>query len=271
MLCSIVMPVLNGESYIEDALQSVLSQTHLNWELIVVDGGSTDRTLDILTKFRGSDMRISVISQKGHGMYDAIITGLDVAKGEVLGWLNSDDKYLGTALERVCHHLLRNNEDRWVTGFQGVWDRAGTLNYVLPLSWWPKKLIQKGYFHPDFLGCIQAESTFFRRSLWAEMSSMDKDEIRSLRLAGDYLLWRKLAAVSHLVTIPTVLGGIRFHGKNRSTEGMTRYIDEVYETGTLRVNPKVGRRIRRLFHILSVVSGYLRVTKNEQVNIHNIT
>lgn len=88
-LLSVITPALNRAQYIEEAIQSVLSQNYPNIEHIVVDGGSTDGTLDILAKYP----QLRVLSEPDRGMYDALNKGLKISSGELVGFLNSDDLY----------------------------------------------------------------------------------------------------------------------------------------------------------------------------------
>lgn len=98
-LLSVVTVVFNGAAHFERAIQSVLSQSYGNVEYIVVDGGSTDGTIDILRKY---DDRIDCwVSEPDSGIYDAMNKGIGLANGELIGLLNSDDDYLPDALSKV--------------------------------------------------------------------------------------------------------------------------------------------------------------------------
>ncbi len=96
---TIVTPVYNGAAYIREAIESVFSQNYPNLEYIVVDGGSTDATLEIVKSFQGQNIR--VISEPDNGMYDALAKGFALATGDILGWLNSDDLFEPNGLLRA--------------------------------------------------------------------------------------------------------------------------------------------------------------------------
>src|ERR1051325_2927905 len=86
---SIITPCLNRAQNVESAIQSVLTQGYADVEHIIVDGGSTDGTLEILTRYP----HLKVLSEKDHGMYEALNKGFDLASGEIVGFLNTDDLY----------------------------------------------------------------------------------------------------------------------------------------------------------------------------------
>src|SRR5438045_443911 len=86
---SIITPSYNQGQFIEETILSVLNQTYQNVEYIVIDGGSTDNTLDVVNKYK--DKIDVIISEKDNGQSDAINKGFKIAKGELIGWLNSDD------------------------------------------------------------------------------------------------------------------------------------------------------------------------------------
>ena len=86
----IVTPCYNAERYIEYCIKSIKSQSYTNFEHIIVDGGSTDGTLDIIRKYEGS-YNMRWLSEPDDGMYDAITKGFALSSGDIYAWLNSDD------------------------------------------------------------------------------------------------------------------------------------------------------------------------------------
>jgi glycosyltransferase involved in cell wall biosynthesis len=98
---SVITPCLNRAKYVEQAIQSVLDQNYPNFEHIVVDGGSTDGTLEILVRYP----HLKVLTGKDRGMYDALNKGLEVASGEVIGFLNSDDLYVSDVLGGIVQQV----------------------------------------------------------------------------------------------------------------------------------------------------------------------
>ena len=108
-LFSIVIPVYNGEDFIQETLNSIFAQTFQSYELIVVDGCSTDRTMEIL---RQHEDKIDVlISEKDHGMYDALCKGFNRSTGKYMCYINSDDRLLPDTLERVIKKFEEAKHD----------------------------------------------------------------------------------------------------------------------------------------------------------------
>lgn len=104
-LISVITVVFNGEKHLEQTIQSVLDQNYENIEYLIIDGGSTDRTLEIIQKYED---RIDYwVSEPDKGIYDAMNKGIDLAKGELIGLLNSDDYYAPDAIESVVAAYLR--------------------------------------------------------------------------------------------------------------------------------------------------------------------
>ncbi len=87
---SIITVVYNGERYIEETIRSVVAQSYNNYEYIIIDGSSTDKTLEIINKFESSIN--CLVSEPDDGMYDALFKGFALAHGEILCWINADDK-----------------------------------------------------------------------------------------------------------------------------------------------------------------------------------
>ena len=105
-LVSIITVVYNGEKYLEQTIQSVINQSYKNIEYLIIDGGSTDGTLDIIKKYENN---ISYwISEPDRGLYDAMNKGIKLAKGELIGMINSDDWYEEDAVETMVKAYLNN-------------------------------------------------------------------------------------------------------------------------------------------------------------------
>ncbi|MGX5857992.1 glycosyltransferase family 2 protein [Dyadobacter jiangsuensis] len=104
---SIVSPSYNQGEFIEDAIQSVIDQNYPNFEHIIIDGGSTDETIDILKKYP----HLIWVSEKDKGQSDAINKGFKRASGDIIGWLNTDDYYLPNAFKLVAENFSKTSAD----------------------------------------------------------------------------------------------------------------------------------------------------------------
>jgi len=115
-LFSIITVVYNNEKFLEETIKSVLNQKFRNYEYIIIDGGSSDKTLDIIKRY---ESQIDYwISEKDKGIYDAFNKGMSLAKGDFIGIVNSDDTYLDNALEIIAKYIneLNNKEIDFIFG-----------------------------------------------------------------------------------------------------------------------------------------------------------
>lgn len=124
-LVSVVLPVYNGEKYLDEAICSVLSQTYPNFELIIVDDGSTDRSLEIANTYRGSDSRIKIITQKNLKLPCALNNGFKAAKGEFYTWISADNRMRPNCLEILAAELDRDRTCDMVFGNMRLIDENG--------------------------------------------------------------------------------------------------------------------------------------------------
>jgi glycosyltransferase involved in cell wall biosynthesis len=120
-LVSIITVCLNSEKTIEQTIQSVINQTYSNIEYIIIDGKSTDRTLDIIAKHKD---KISIyVSEKDAGIYDAMNKGLKLATGELIGIINSDDWYELDAAETIVNTFLEDRNVQVIYGNMNVYEK----------------------------------------------------------------------------------------------------------------------------------------------------
>lgn len=234
-LFSVVTPVRDGERYLADAIRSVREQTLEDWEYVVVDGGSSDRSREIAQDLAAGDVRIEVVSEPDRGMYDAIFKGLARGSAPICTWLNADDRLMPWAFDVVARYHRLSGAD-WITGLAAQMDRDGLVHTIENGRWYPRRLIRQGLFHSRALGFMQQEGTFVSRR-WLERLEPDVVErIRATTQAGDFLLWTELAKFGGVHPIPTVLGAFRVHEHNM-TRDQTRYYEEMAALG-FRVPPR---------------------------------
>lgn len=177
---SIVTPSFNQGQYIEETILSVLNQNYPNLEYIIIDGGSTDNTVEIIKKY---ESWISYwVSEKDNGQSHAINKGIEKCTGEIFNWLNSDDYYEPNALFEVARIFLQNRNVRFVSGHE---------NHLFEND---KNIIHTGTFifkkfEKNIFSCeVTQPSTFFRLN---DVKSV-KGVSNELHYVMDAELWLKL-------------------------------------------------------------------------------
>ncbi|MEA3545662.1 MAG: glycosyltransferase family 2 protein, partial [Thermodesulfobacteriota bacterium] len=158
---SLITPSFNQDKYLEECIDSILSQNYPNLEYIIMDGGSTDRSVDIIKKYERYLTYWQ--SRPDKGQYWAINEGFKKSTGEVMCWLNSDDKYHPLALFNVASLFTELPHIQWITGQPTVLGKHGDIISIVPLPKWSRRRYL--FYDHDSLH-IQQESTFWRRSLW---------------------------------------------------------------------------------------------------------
>lgn len=130
ILFSIITVVYNNEKFLEETITSVLNQKFKNFEYIIIDGGSNDRTLEIIKKY---DNQIDYwISEQDKGIYDAFNKGMSLSKGEFIGIINSDDIYMPNALEIISKYIKKSNKNKIDFIFGSVKKHWGILHGYKP-------------------------------------------------------------------------------------------------------------------------------------------
>lgn len=202
-LVSIVTASYNSDTHIEETIKSVLIQNYPNIEYIVVDGGSTDGTIDILKKY---EKRLKWISEKDRGTEDAINKGFRIASGEIFGWLNSDDTYLPSAITKVVDFFIKYPGIKMVYGKGYFTDSSGNIIGVYPTEPFNfKRLAVSNYIcHP---------ATFVRRDVFWEIGGYSLN----LRHATDHDLWIRIAQKYKVAHLPEFLATFRIHEESKST------------------------------------------------------
>jgi glycosyltransferase involved in cell wall biosynthesis len=226
---SIVTPSFNMVNYIEDTILSVISQGYPNLEYIIIDGGSKDGTVDIIKKY---EKWITYwVSEPDKGMYDAIQKGFERSTGEIMAYINSDDKYHYNAFFTAATIFSSMEDVDWVLGRASFYNEEGSIVDVKDMRKWSKL----NYYLGDFKW-IQQESILWRRNLWIKAGS--KINTR-LKLAGDYELWLRFFRFARLHTVETVFGGFRFRSKDQlSLERLDSYLFEIDEVTDLSSLPR---------------------------------
>ena len=129
MLISIVVPAYNVGRYIGECIESILKQTYSQWELILVNDGSTDDTLDIATQFTQSDSRIQLISQENAGVCAARNTGLFAANGQFIAFLDGDDMWKPEFLKEAVASIQHSNANMIYCGYDRLYENGYIRKY----------------------------------------------------------------------------------------------------------------------------------------------
>jgi len=222
-LVSIVTPSFHQARYIEATIRSVLSQDYPRIEYLIVDGGSTDGTVEIIKKYEG---RVAWwVSEKDQGQTDAINKGFGRARGQILAWLNSDDTYEPGAISAAVKYLLDHPDVGMVYGDCNFINDDGRVIGKFGSAQTNYRLLRRGYVH------IPQQTMFFRAEWWKHVGPLDP----SFYFAMDYDLWTRLAAHTELKYVPRTWANFRLH-----TAGKTIVADDRCWPEMIRVHYRDG-------------------------------
>jgi len=241
-LVSVITPSFNQARYIEATIRSVLSQDYPNIEYIIVDGGSTDETVEIIKKYTldsGSllpNIRQQAVglqgrsiawwvSEQDQGQTDAINKGFGRAEGQFLAWLNSDDTYEPGAISAAVKYLQEHPEVGMVYGDCNFINEDGRVIGKFGAAQTDQRLLRQGYAH------IPQQTMFFRADLWKQVGPLDP----SFYFAMDYDLWTRLSARMQLKYVPQTWANFRLH-----TTGKTIAADDRCWPEMIRVHYRDG-------------------------------
>lgn len=223
---SIVTPSYNQARFLQEAILSVLNQDYGNKEYIVIDGGSTDGSVEIIRKYE--HQLAYWRSEPDHGQYEAINKGFSKSTGEIMTWLNSDDKYTPWTFSVVSDIFNKYPEVEWLTThFFLFWNEKGQAVACAYVGGFNRQSFFRGanlpmrrWYARTF---IMQETTFWRRSLWERAGGYVDS---SLGFAGDFELWARFFQHADLYAVATPLGGFRGHGDQKTAKHMQDYIEE---------------------------------------------
>jgi len=212
---SIIIPCYNAAEFIEETIQSILSQNYENLECIVIDGESNDGTLNILEKYKD---KIIIKSGKDRGQSDAINKGLRLATGDIVAYINADDIYEKGCFQKVANFFERNQNVKWVHGKCKIIDE-NNLEIRRLITWfgifWQRRYSYNKLLAMDF---IPQPAVFWRGELIDEIGSFDANE----HLVMDYEYWLRSGARYNPGFIDEYLASWRVHPHSKSTMNFSK-------------------------------------------------
>ena len=220
---TIVTPSFNQAPYLEATIRSVLDQDYPRIEYIVMDGGSTDGSVEIIKKY--ADRLAFWTSEPDEGQTDAINKGFARAKGEIIAWLNSDDVYRPGAIAEAVDFMQTHPDVGLVYGDADYIDEKGEIIGWFPAAETDYKRLRRGYVH------IPQQAAFFRASVWRMVGPLDP----SFYFAMDYDLWVRIAAVAPIRYHPHTWAAFRLHGDAKSLASADRCWPEM-----IKVHERLG-------------------------------
>jgi len=205
---SIVTPSYNQGKFLEKTILSVLEQGYPNLEYIIIDGCSTDDSVETIKKY---GQRLTYwVSEPDRGQSHAINKGFERATGEIFGWLNSDDWYHPGALKAVAEAFVANSEAGAVVGAGDYVAEDGT---IITSTYREKIDLEALYSWYD--NYFWQPSCFFTSTAWQQSEGLDE----SLQLCMDYDLWIKIAKKFRFVTTPQNLSATLLHTDSKTFQG----------------------------------------------------
>jgi glycosyltransferase involved in cell wall biosynthesis len=204
---SIVTPSYNQGQYIEETIRSVLSQNYPNLEYIIIDGGSTDETIEIIKKYE--PWITYWVSEPDEGQSHAINKGLEKCTGEIFNWLNSDDWYMPGALFEVANAFLKHSTAQFVSGFENRIDQNGVVTLHTGT-------FLKPYIEETIEFCeVSQPSTFFKMESIRKVNGVSE----GLHYIMDGEMWVKLLLLygqDDFIKLDKVLVNFRLHPNSKT-------------------------------------------------------
>lgn len=245
-LISVIMPCFNAEQHLQQSINSVFNQTYPNLELIVINDGSSDGSLQILKSL--SDSRITVLDQPNSGVCKTRNRGILAANGDFIAFLDTDDSWHPECLSKLYQALLD--------------DKSATLAYC----GWQNVGLPGGsgqpYVPPDY-ETMDKLAKLFNNCLWPIHACLNRKQViieaglfdESLLTSEDFLLWLKIGTKYKLTRVPEVLAFYHFHDGVQATQNKERialnhwYAQQKFLQQNPEIIPILGKRkIRLLMH-----------------------
>lgn len=236
-LITIITPSYNQGQFIEETILSVLNQTYKNFQYIIVDGGSTDSTMDVVQRYK--DKIDIIIHEKDNGQTDAINKGFRLAKGELVGWINSDDILYPDCLEKIVA-LYQSHPDGsiYYSSHNNIIDRNGVLlntivknipnkNHLLNVDYW-----------------LHQQGSFYNTAMVRQLNYIDP----SIYYTMDLDLWLRLLDCGPIYSYKEkALGAFRMWEETKTTNGRHLFLRETRKILRKNGSRKYAKTIRTAY------------------------
>lgn len=213
-MISVVTPVFNAGSTIAETLTSIQSQNYARLEHVVIDGGSTDGTVELLAA-EAAAARLCFTSEPDRGLSDAFNKGVRAASGDLIAWLNADDVYEPGALRAVGEAFAANPDAEWLIGRCKIIGANGAESRKAVTAY--KNFLLKRFSLPLYLtnNFVSSPATFVRRDVLNEIGALDE----RFKYSADYDLWLRLARRGDPVYVDADLARFRMAEGSLSITG----------------------------------------------------
>lgn len=213
---SIVTPSYNQVQFLEKTILSVLNQNYPNLEYIIIDGGSTDGSVEIIKKYE--KYLVYWVSKKDEGMYDAVNKGLKVASGSIFAYLNSDDLYLSDTVQVAVNYFQKHPETALIYGDCDYIDLEGRFLYAYhyPIFKWHRFIVLNW-------SSIPQEASFWRKGVHKVVGYFNTE----FKMAGDFEFYVKVGKDFQIDHLRKVLAMHRLHKKSLTSIWQDKNQEEV--------------------------------------------
>jgi glycosyltransferase involved in cell wall biosynthesis len=258
---TLITAVRNGAGYLDETIRSIVSQGYPNLEYIIVDGLSTDGTVEIIRKYE--HQLAWWISDRDKNVYDALNKGFAKSSGEVMGWLNASDLLHVNSLFTVGSVFSSFPDVDWITGRPTDFNTAGAVVKIGAIPNWTRHRVLAGANR-----YIQQESTFWRRRLWDKAGGYIDSAHNDV---GDFELWVRFFRHAPLFPVDSILGGYRYHldAISRDVDNYHHRCDEIieHELNSTAVPrwPALFRKVNRGIRKIPLVRGLWRILAFENL------